>query len=163
MTHTFLNRAKKKKSISKASLPPFPFLFTSRFVMAFNPLVISCCLMHLLFNLVWLEPGRIKAHGRAQAINSQPLCVRSVDKWGKLKEIHYWSDRKFHISARVVSFLLLTTFFHLCTPCDIPQLLHSHWSVHSPCLLWSALWLVNGFDTETHTNTGKQTKHAALS
>lgn len=123
--------------------------------MAFNPLVISCCLMHLLFNLVWLEPGRIKAHGRAQAINSQPLCVRSVDKWGKLKEIHYWSDRKFQISARVVSFLLLTTFFHLCTPCDIPQLLHSHWSVHS------ALWLVNGFDTETHTNTRKQTKHAA--
>lgn len=159
MTHTFLNRAKKKKkkSISKASLPPFPFLFTSRFVMSFNPLVISCCLMHLLFNVVWLEPGRIKAHGRAQAINSQPLCVRSVDKWGKLKEIHYWSDRKFQISARVVSFLLLTTFFHLCTPCDIPQLLHSHWSVHS------ALWLVNGFDTETHTNTRKQTKHAALS
>lgn len=37
----------------------------------------------------------------------------------------------------------------------LPRLLHLHRSVHSSCLLWSALWLVNGFDTikiQTHAH-----------
>ncbi len=116
--------------------------------------------MCLLSCLTCIQPDQLGASPHAQAMKSASsvwdVLMKWSDVWGKLKETHYWSGRNFLISATVVS-LFRATFFHLCSPCDFPRLLHLHWSVHSSCLLWSAPRLVSGFDTikdaRTHANT----------